>query len=84
MTQRKSEDDALGGKTDGALSSWPDNLSVDDQDGNCKRCGHPFDPHIIVAYEVQDFSKGGEMTCPVEGCSCCSTVSFDFKTENEV
>ena len=26
-----------------------------------------------------NFSKGGEMRCPVENCSCFSTVSFDMK-----
>jgi hypothetical protein len=84
MTQSKPEDDVEGEKTNGILSSWPDNLSADDENGNCKRCGHPFDPHIVIAYDGQDFSKGGEMTCPVEGCSCYSTVSFNFKTENEL
>ena len=55
-----------------------DDLTQDGEHGDCKRCGHPFDPHIIIAYDVEDFSKGGEMRCPVEGCSCFSTVSFNF------
>jgi len=32
---------------------------LDDADGNCKECGHPFNPHVVVAYDVNDFSKGG-------------------------
>jgi hypothetical protein len=35
--------------------------SLDDENGNCKRCGHPFNPHIIAAFDANDFSKGGEM-----------------------
>jgi hypothetical protein len=52
--------------------------SLDDGDGNCKRCGHPFNPHIIIAYDGNDFSKGGEMRCPVENCECFATVHFDM------
>ncbi|HEV2395833.1 MAG TPA: hypothetical protein VGS27_02680 [Candidatus Sulfotelmatobacter sp.] len=55
-------------------------LSMDDTDGNCRKCGHPFNPHLVIAYDVNDFSKGGEMRCPVEGCTCFHTVDFDFKT----
>jgi hypothetical protein len=58
-------------------SSW-NNSTCDDEDGNCRRCGHPFNPHKIIAYDVSDFSKGGEMRCQVEDCPCFSTVSFDF------
>ena len=54
--------------------------SMYDTDGNCKKCGHPFDPHDIIAYDVNDFSKGGEMRCPVEGCGCFHTVDFNFRT----
>jgi hypothetical protein len=32
--------------------------SLDDTDGNCKQCGHPFNAHIVVAYDIKDFSKG--------------------------
>jgi len=55
--------------------------SLDDEEGNCKRCSHPFNPHIITAFDVSDFSKGGEMRCPVEGCQCISSLSFEFKEE---
>jgi hypothetical protein len=37
--------------------------SVDDANDNCRQCGHPFNPHIVVAYDVNDFSKGGEIRC---------------------
>lgn len=55
--------------------------SFDDDAGNCKQCGHPSDPHIIVAYETSDFSKGGEMRCPVAGCTCFHALDFHLKTE---
>jgi len=61
-------------------TSQQEKLSVDDADGNCRQCGHPFDPHIVIAYDTSDFSKGGEMRCPVEGCGCFHTLDFDLKT----
>ena len=48
--------------------------TFDDGGGICRRCGHPFDPHVVIAYDVKDFSNGGEMRCPVEGCDCYSTA----------
>jgi hypothetical protein len=60
---------------------WPQD-SMDDENGNCKRCGHPFNPHIIVAFDVNDFSKGGEIRCQVEDCDCFFTVSFNMKDEH--
>jgi len=77
MTQSDGDRTLEGGETNEVLANWPDDLTVD-ENGSCKRCGHPFNPHIIVAYDVEDFSKGGEMRCQVEGCPCFSTVSFDF------
>lgn len=52
--------------------------SLDDDDGNCKQCGHPFNPHIVVAYDTNDFSKGGEIKCQVEGCPCFHNLGFNF------
>jgi len=52
--------------------------TLDDENGNCRQCGHSFDEHIVVAYDVSDFSKGGEMTCPVPGCDCYHTISFNL------
>jgi len=54
--------------------------TVDDEEGKCRQCGHPFNPHKIIAYDVEDFSKGGEMRCQVDGCPCFATVSFYFNT----
>ncbi|MGC2298541.1 MAG: hypothetical protein WA476_07035 [Acidobacteriaceae bacterium] len=31
--------------------------TMDDADGNCRQCGHPFNPHIVVACDVSDFQK---------------------------
>jgi hypothetical protein len=52
---------------------------VRDEHGNCKWCGHPSGPHIIIAFDVKDFSKGGLRRCPVAGCNCEGTVSFNLK-----
>ena len=53
---------------------------LDDADGNCRQCGHPFDPHIVSAYDVNDLSTGGEIRCPVAGCTCFRNLDFDLKT----
>lgn len=49
---------------------------MDNGVGMCKQCKHPFEPHIVIAFDTNDFSKGGEMKCPVEDCMCHSTISF--------
>jgi hypothetical protein len=56
----------------------PNQDACDDENGNCKVCGHPFDPHVIVAHDRNDLSKGGEMRCQVEDCDCFRTLSFDL------
>jgi hypothetical protein len=30
----------------------------DDENGNCKVCGHPFNPHLIIAHDRNDLAKG--------------------------
>jgi hypothetical protein len=55
--------------------------ACDDERGNCKACGHSFNPHLIVAYDPNDLSKGGEMRCQVEDCDCVRTLSFDLSDE---
>ena len=62
------------------LMSDEEKFSADDADGNCKQCGHPFNPHIVVAYDMEDFSRGGEIRCPVVGCNCFHSLDFNFKT----
>jgi hypothetical protein len=52
--------------------------ACDDANGDCKICGHPFNPHAIIAYDGNDLSKGGEMRCPVKDCDCFRTLSFDL------
>jgi len=52
--------------------------ACDDQAGNCKVCGHPFAPHLIIAYDADDLAKGGEMRCPVKGCECLQPLDFDL------
>jgi hypothetical protein len=53
--------------------------SLEDADGNCRQCGHAFNSHIVVAFDIHDLSKKGELRCPVEGCSCFHTLDFDLK-----
>jgi len=55
--------------------------SPDDERGMCEQCGHSFNPHLVIAYDVNDFGKGGEIRCQVEGCSCFHTVSFNTTQE---
>jgi hypothetical protein len=54
-------------------------LSLDDADGNCRRCGHLFNSHLVVAYDMSDLSKGGELRCPVVECNCFHNLDFDLK-----
>jgi hypothetical protein len=57
--------------------------SLDDENGNCRLCGHAFNPHIIIAYDVKDFSKGGEMRCQEPNCNCFRAISFNLQKEVE-
>jgi hypothetical protein len=83
MAQSEAEGGVGSKQPSKALPDWPQNMSVDDEEGNCRRCGHPFNPHLIIAYDVEDFSKGGEMRCQVEGCPCFSSLSFNLKDSGE-
>ena len=58
--------------------------ACDDENGNCKVCGHPFAPHVIVAYDSNDLAKGGEMRCQVGDCDCFRTLSFDLSDKEWV
>ena len=58
--------------------------SMDDENGNCRQFGHPFDPHIIMAFDVKDFSKGGEIRCQIDGCGCLWTASLNLEPDNSV
>jgi hypothetical protein len=55
--------------------------SMDDENGNCVQCRHPFNPHIVIAFDVDDFSKGGEVRCHINGCDCVWTASFNLEPE---
>lgn len=37
-------------------------------------CGHPFDPHVMVAFDADDLSAGGALFCP-ECVDCRRTWS---------
>jgi hypothetical protein len=37
-------------------------------------------PTLVVVYDMNDFSKGGELRCPVAECNCFHALDFDFKT----
>jgi hypothetical protein len=42
-------------------------------------CDHPFDDHILVAYEEP--MDGGLMLCPANGCKCVNTWSVEGQEE---
>jgi hypothetical protein len=54
------------------------NATLDDENGNCKQCGHPFDPHIVIAYDPDDLAKGGEIRCNIPDCDCLHPMDFDL------
>ncbi len=56
---------------------------LDDKNGNCKQCGHPFGSHLVIAYDTTDFSKGGEMRCPVLNCKCSHTLDFNLSKDDK-
>jgi hypothetical protein len=58
--------------------------ACDDEQGNCKRCGHHLNPHLIIAYDGNDLTKGGEMRCQVPDCACFQTLSFDLSNKDWV
>lgn len=58
-----------------------ENQAMDDEKGNCKRCGHPFKPHLVVAFDTSDYSKGGLIKCQVEGCDCKYDLTFNLAKE---
>jgi hypothetical protein len=68
------------GASEASAMGEQEKLRADDADGNCKQCRHPFNPHMVIAYDTSDFSKGGEIRCPVAGCSCFHSLDFNFKT----
>lgn len=53
-------------------------LKMDDENGNCKQCGHPFDPHLLIT-EDSNNPVSGIIRCPVEGCKCHSTWGLESK-----
>jgi hypothetical protein len=38
--------------------------SLDDAEGNCRQCGHPFNPHVVVAYDMNDFPREARFGFP--------------------
>ena len=56
--------------------------TCDDENGNCKICGHPFAPHVVMAYDRDDLTKGGEVRCQIAECDCLRPLSFDLSDEN--
>ena len=56
-----------------------ENLSMDDEKGNCKQCGHPFDPHLVIAWDREHPEKWGIIKCSVAHCPCHSIWDFDQK-----
>jgi hypothetical protein len=65
------------------LSDREDRNKLDDENSNCKQCGHPFDPHIVIAFDKEDLSKGGIMKCPEPHCPCHHTLDFNLKPDED-
>lgn len=49
---------------------------VDCMNEDCKICGHPFNPHVLVA-TLYSPEHGGLIFCPVPECECQSTWSLE-------
>ena len=50
---------------------------IQDQMGDdCGICGHPFNPHVLVA-TLHSPEHGGLIFCPEFGCMCESTWSLE-------
>lgn len=45
-------------------------------DDDCAICGHPFNPHVLVA-TLHTPEHGGLIFCPEPGCLCESTWSLE-------
>jgi hypothetical protein len=43
---------------------------------SCMQCGHPFDPHAMIATSGVP-ADGGIMLCPVVDCECFATWGLD-------
>jgi hypothetical protein len=44
-------------------------------DDDCATCGHPFNPHVLVA-TLYTPEHGGLIFCPEPGCDCEATWSI--------
>ncbi len=55
--------------------------TLDDEHGMCRQCGHPFNPHVLIAHDPEHVDKGGIIRCPVPDCKCFHT--WDFKPKKE-
>jgi hypothetical protein len=62
----------------------PNPNACEDENGNCKVCGHPFDPHLIIACDNNDLAKGGELRCKVPDCDCLRTLGFDLSDKQRI
>lgn len=50
--------------------------AMEDESGNCVKCGHRFGPHILMATMITA-DHGGLIFCQTLGCLCQSTWSLD-------
>jgi len=51
-------------------------------DRDCEQCGHPFNPHSLIA-TTGDPRNGGIILCPVPGCECYSTWGCAVKGKDK-
>lgn len=60
-----------------------ENKSMDDKDGNCRQCGHPFEPHLVIAFDKDNLNRGGVIKCPITRCKCHHTWDFGKNGKKE-
>jgi len=54
----------------------------EDSDGLCKQCGHPWDAHRLCGHGSPPTE--GWIECPVEGCTCHGTWSFEAEVAAQI
>ena len=60
-------------------------MTIEEQEGtDCTECGHPFDPHHLIATKAH-VTEGGIILCNIRGCECISSWDVPpFSTQRDV
>lgn len=62
------------------MAEHVDTASITEKGQTCGQCGHPFDPHVLVAVNG-DPTLGGIILCPQAECRCYATYGFGRNSE---